>query len=248
MRGVSGPSGHAGGLVDDRPAVKQWVVLSQDGPSTRVAAGMRQLQTDKQIIVAGARLAMSRAGLAQQPLDGAGVGRTHQELTRVGPSLGDDGTRLAPDQLGPAGAEAAKAAERELARRAVERGIATFHWLDREPVADEATAHVDGAEKRREIVAQANIKTERMSVCKQSLACLVLEVARHAYSPSTSSVQTSADRSARVAMVAGETAIGKSNAPGSSPGRPDILRNTIFPDHGIFSTRGIKPGLSGLMV
>ena len=84
--------------------------------------------------------------LAEHPLEGRGGGSADDELAGIGPAFRDDRGGLAPDQLGPAGAEAAVAAEGQLARAAVGLAVAALHRLDRQPVADAPAADLDRPE------------------------------------------------------------------------------------------------------
>ena len=83
------------------------------------------------------------------------------ELAGIGPALGNDRGGLAPDQLGPAGAEASVSAEGQLARRAVGLAVAPLHRLDRQPVADAPAADLDRPEQRREVLAHLNVQRHR---------------------------------------------------------------------------------------
>src|ERR1700678_4108765 len=65
-RGV-GPSGRAGGLVEDRSRIEQWVVVGQDGSVKRGAARRSQLQPDEQVVAGAVGRGVGRSGLAQEP-------------------------------------------------------------------------------------------------------------------------------------------------------------------------------------
>ena len=150
MRGESRPGGCAGGLVEDRSRIEQRVVLGQNGSLERITAGVSQLEPDEQVV---AECRWPRRGLlwsrsSSRP-EGEGIGRIDDELARIGPTFRDDGARLAPDELGAAGAETSKPAECQFAGRAVELGVAPFHRLDRQPVAHQAAADRDRPEERR---------------------------------------------------------------------------------------------------
>src|SRR5262249_61468816 len=99
---------------------------------------------------ANSRVAAPRA-LAQQPLQaGAGVLRDEQ-LAGVGAALVNDRGRLAPDQLGAAGAEAGVAAEGQLAGPAVGGAVAPLHRLDAQGVAGAERADGYRLKKRAEV-------------------------------------------------------------------------------------------------
>jgi hypothetical protein len=154
--------------------------MSQDRPLARITAGMGELQADQQIIIQANRLDVGLARHSEQPFECRGIDRIDHKLARIGPSFRYDCAGLAPDQLGPAGAEALETSKSELARRAVELAVAALHGLNRQPIPDESAADSDRLKKRRQIGAERNIQAQSLRVRCQGLACLVSEVSRHA--------------------------------------------------------------------
>ncbi|MGP0066262.1 MAG: hypothetical protein ACLQGP_21995 [Isosphaeraceae bacterium] len=138
------------------------------------------MQADEQVVVFPVRLDVSFTSGAEQFFERAGVGRVDDELSRIGAGLRDDRGRLAPDQLGPAGAEASITAERQPAGGSVGLTVASFHRLNRQPVAHASTADRDRTEERGRIRAQFELQSQPMGVRLQGLARFVLEISRHA--------------------------------------------------------------------
>ena len=60
------------------------------------------------------------------------------QLPAISPGLWHHCAGFAPNQLGPARAKPLETAEREFSRLAIRGGIATFHRLDCQPIADPA--------------------------------------------------------------------------------------------------------------
>ena len=105
-------------------------MLGQNGPMEGVAAGMGQLQTDEQVVRGAVCRDMGRSRLGRTSCRGQVHCRVDDELSRVGPAFGDDGARLAPDELGTAGTEPPKAAERQFSGRAVELAVtSSIGWI-----------------------------------------------------------------------------------------------------------------------
>ncbi len=138
---------------------------------------MRELKADEQVVVLAVGLEMSLAGRAHQSSQRRDVGRIDQKLTGIGPAFGDDRAGLPPDQLGPAGAEAAVAAEGQLARRAIGLPVAAFHRLNRQPVANPAASDIQRLQKRREIGAQFHSQAKCSGRGEEILTRLVPEIA-----------------------------------------------------------------------
>ena len=104
---------------------------------------------------------------------------TDQQLPRIGPALFDDGGRLAPDQLGPAGAKAAVAADGQLVGRAVGSTVAAFHRLHTQGVADGQRADGGRAKERGEVVGEAEIEVKTVALGFEIGDGLVLEIVGH---------------------------------------------------------------------
>ena len=149
-------------------------MLGEDRPLERVPAGMCQLKSDEKVVGASVLLDMGLSGRVQQSGQGAGIRGVDDELTGIGTPLGYDRAGLAPDELGPAGAEPPVTAEGQLAGRAVGLGVAPFHRLDRQPVPDLPAPDRDRPKQRRKVRAQ--MKVERQSTAHRQprfhLSCI----------------------------------------------------------------------------
>src|SRR5262249_38518197 len=103
--------------------------------------------------------------------------RTDDELPRIRSRFGNYGAGLAPDDLGPAGAEAAVSTEGQLARRAVEVAVASFHGVDRQPIARSPPADRDRLKYRHEVRLEREPERRSLRGGEQGVAGLVLEEA-----------------------------------------------------------------------
>ena len=123
------------------------MVIKKDGvePAAlvrpRESARVRQLQADEEVVGAAVAALMF---LDQRFAQGGEIGERflgQEQLVRLGPAVGAHGHGLAaPDQLGPARAEAPPAPQRPLAGPAVGFGVPALHRQDAEAVADGASA------------------------------------------------------------------------------------------------------------
>jgi len=157
--------------------VEHGVVEGEQRPAIAVPAGMGQLQADEQIIRRAERLAVGGDALVPHPFE---VGRrllVEEELARVGAALVEHRRRLAPDELGPAGPEAAVAAKRQLVWTSVEGAVAAFHRLHAQGIAGGECADGDGAEQRTQVVAEAEVEAETAGIGFQFGHGVILEEA-----------------------------------------------------------------------
>src|SRR5215469_5424105 len=101
------------------------------------AAGVRQLQTDQQILRAAEALAMlGDKRFAQLSEIGERI-VIEQELMGIGSAVVADGDGFAaPNELGPAGAETLPASARQLTGPTVAHAVPALHRQDGEAIAD----------------------------------------------------------------------------------------------------------------
>ena len=174
--GVGAPAGPA---IDHGPRVEGAIVLGKGRSGDAVSARMRELEADEQVGVVAPGVAVGRSAGLQQPGEAVEVFGVAEQLPGVGAAFGDDGGGLAPDEFRAAVAEATIATERQLAGMAVVGGVAAFHRVDRQAVADVTAADGDRPGERLEVVAQAEVEPQGPGLVEQGLGGLVLEVARH---------------------------------------------------------------------
>src|SRR5262245_23748538 len=150
----------SGGLIDNGTRVEDRVMKGQERPAVTVAARVRQLQADEQIIVRTEGFTVGLTAFAQHPFQVGCRLVVEKQLPRVGPPLVEHRGRLAPDELGPAGAETAVTPKRQLIGPAVGRAVATLHGLDTEPVAGTQRADGHRLKQRPQVIAKAKVETE----------------------------------------------------------------------------------------
>ncbi len=152
-------------------------MLREDRPADAVTAGVGQLKPDQQVAGLSPALGVRLPAKVHHLRQTRGVGLVDDELTGVGAPFGDDGGGLAPDQLGPALAEAPVAAEGQVARSAVEGAVAAFHRLDRHAVADGPVRDIRRFEQGGQVIGQADVQTASLGVPGEIGGHLVFEVA-----------------------------------------------------------------------
>jgi hypothetical protein len=165
----------AGLLVEHRAGIEHGVVLGDHGAADAVAPGVGQLQPDDEVAVVPEGPPVRPSAGLQQPGDLRGGLLRQKELPGVRAPLGDDGRRLHPDQLGPAGAEPLVAPDGQVAGGAVRVPVAPLHRLDRHPVADRAAAERVRPEQGGEVLRQAEIQPPRLGIGEEGSRRLVLE-------------------------------------------------------------------------
>src|SRR5262249_29489706 len=101
------------------------------------------------------------------------------DLPRRGPAGLDDRGGLTPNQLCPAGPEAAVATIGQLIRLAVERAVATFHRLGAERSAGADVSQLNRAEQRREGGGQAQVQAEALTFGDQVVEGAEFEESGH---------------------------------------------------------------------
>src|SRR5262249_47035184 len=115
--------------------------------------------------------------LAQHAFQIGGRLFVEEQLPWVGPALFENRSCLAPDQLGPTSAETAVATEGQFVGSAVEGAIAAFHRLDAQGVAGSQRTDRDGAKERAEVVAEAEIKAQALTLGLQFFHGAKFEIA-----------------------------------------------------------------------
>ena len=101
------------------------------------------------------------------------------KLSGVGSGFGNDRRGLSPDELCTPGSESFVASKRQFIGSPIGRAVATFHRLDREPIADGSPLNDDRLREWRKIGAEANVEASFLGIFRESLGGFVLEVARH---------------------------------------------------------------------
>jgi hypothetical protein len=100
-----------------------------------------------------------------------------QELARIAPALVENGRGLAPKERGAPGAEAFVAAIGQLIGPAIEGAVAAFHRLDAQGIAGAEGSDLDRAEQGTEVVAEAEIEPQALSLGFEVVAGAELEEA-----------------------------------------------------------------------
>src|SRR5262245_40786387 len=140
---------------------------------------MGELQAHHETVRRTEGIAMSLPADAQHLFE-VGEGRlADQELPGIGAGLVDDRRRLAPDELGAAGAEALVAAKGKLIGPAVEGAVAPFHRLHAQRVAHGEWAEADRTKKGREVFLEAKPQPQTLRFGANVVETVKLEVARH---------------------------------------------------------------------
>ena len=116
------------------------IVIRDDAPRHAVAARMRELNGDEQIVRRTPLLAMQLADAREQPRELRHIVRRNPKLARIGAAVFAHGGSFKPDELGAAAREAFVAAPGQLAGTAIQRPVAAFHRLDGDGVARRSTA------------------------------------------------------------------------------------------------------------
>ena len=122
---------------------------------------------------------MSRAAGLDQPGEGGQRRLADEQLPRIGAALFDDRGRFAPDQLGPAGAEAAVTADRQFVGRAVGGAVAALHRLHAEGVAGRQRPDRDRAKERGEVVGETEFEVKTVGLGFDVGDGLVFEIMGH---------------------------------------------------------------------
>src|SRR6185295_19080654 len=91
------------------------------------AARMGELEADQEVVGVAAALAVLLPGEGDEPLELGKVVLGEEELPGVGAAFGDDGARLAPEDLRAAAGEARPAVIGDLVRPPLERAVASLH-------------------------------------------------------------------------------------------------------------------------
>ena len=91
-------------------------MLGKDGALERIAAGMGELEADQKVVNSSIGFHVGSSGQLCETRERVEVSFVDDELAGIRPSLGDDGARLAPDQLGPACSESLEAADGQVTR------------------------------------------------------------------------------------------------------------------------------------
>src|SRR5215471_7953066 len=117
-----------------------------------VAAGVRELQPDQQVVGRSHRLTMLIYQSFAQSSDIIASMLIQQKLIRVCATVVSDGNRFAaPDQLGPASTEIPPAPFGQRCRFPVYSPVPSFHWMDREAITARLSVNIKRLCERRAV-------------------------------------------------------------------------------------------------
>ena len=146
-----------------------------------IAPGVGQLQADQQTVIVPVGLAVGSptAGehLANRP-DGV-LGQP--QLARVHPPFIGDGSRLAPDDRGPAVTESLVSPDRQFVGQTLERAIAAFHRLNCQAIFYRTSTDRQRCKQRGHVLLQVQFESQRRGVGEQVVTGVVLEVTGHGW-------------------------------------------------------------------
>ena len=165
--------------VDAHARIENRIVNGNQGLAVAVAARMRQLQADEQIVIVANVLSMCLSADIVHPRKAGQSLVVNEQLARVRSPFVEDGRRLAPDEFRAAAAEPFIAAEDEFIGMSVRRAVAAFHGLHAERIADADGPHLHGSKKGGEISGKTQVQAESLCLGFDFAHRMELEIMCH---------------------------------------------------------------------
>ncbi len=143
------------------------VVIRDDAAPHAVAAGVRQLHGNQQVIRGAELLAMRAAHGFEQARERGDILSCDPELAGVGAAIFADGGGFEPYELRAAARKTFVAADGQLVGTAVGRSVTAFHGVDRDGVAHLEPGHAhragEGGANPRGVVFELHVRGAKLS-------------------------------------------------------------------------------------